>query len=136
MKKVTLLVFTIVLAGCSPSSTRMQRISLGDNKEQVVKTLGNPRVVRGSIRNKYGQNIEVWEYRLALPSDDSPGEVVAKSVLTVFTLGMGAVTFDNEQRDYWLYFLDEELVKWGQAGDWQTESKNIYEIRFTSGHNL
>ncbi len=138
MRTICILLLIILLVGCSPSSSskRMQKISLGDNKEHVVNTLGNPRVVRGAIRNKYGQNIEVWEYRLDLPSDDSAGEVVGKGMATVITFGMGAALFRPEKRDYWLYFLDDELVKWGQAGDWQTESKNLYEIRFSSEHNL
>lgn len=138
MKKngIYFFLFIIGFAGCNQPSSRLQKISLGQNKKEIVKKIGNPRVVRGAIRNKYDQNIEVWEYRLAMPSDDSAGEIVGKSLLTVITFGIGAREFDDETRDYWLYFLNDELVRWDQAGDWQVESQNLYEVRFTSGHNL
>lgn len=139
MKKTLILtIIAVVLCGCagSPPSSNLQKIILGQDKNSVVKKVGNPRVVRGAVRNKYGQDIEVWEYRFSLPSDDSAGDVIGKSILTICTLGAAAQEFTAETRDYWLYFLDDELVKWGQAGDWQIESKNIYEIRFASAPSL
>lgn len=33
---------------------------------------------------------------------------------------------------YWLYFHDDKLVQWGEAGDWRKESDRIYEYRFGS----
>lgn len=139
MKKIILVtIIAGIFCGCAgtPPSSNLQKISLGQRKDSIVKDVGNPRAVRGAIQNKYGQNIEVWEYRFSLPSDDSVGDTISKSVLTICTLGAAAQEFTTETRDYWLYFLDDELVKWGQAGDWQMESKNIYEIRFSSAPSL
>jgi hypothetical protein len=31
---------------------------------------------------------------------------------------------------YWMYFYDGKLVQWGEAGDWQREADQIYEMRF------
>ena len=99
-------------------------------KAEVAGKIGEPTVARGGLTNKYGQVVEVYEYRLALPSDDSAGEVIGKSFGTIFTLGAGAVAFKGERRDYWFYFYDGKLVQWGQAGDWRREADRIYEFRF------
>ena len=99
-------------------------------KSQVFERLGEPTVLRGSLQNKYGQIVEVAEYRLTLPSNDSAGTVIGKTAGTIITLGIGAVAFKGEQRDYWLYFYDGKLVQWGQAGDWRREADRIYEFRF------
>jgi len=100
------------------------------SKDEIIGALGEPVVARGSIRNKFDQVIEVWEYTLALPSKDSTGQIVGKSVLTFFTLGMGAATFQPEKKNYWLYFLNNQLVQWGEAGDWQKEPERIYDFNF------
>jgi hypothetical protein len=122
-------------SGCTQSSNCMEKISLGYSKEEVKKAIGSPRVIRGAIQNQDGQIIEVWEYRLAMPKE--AGQVVGESCLTVITLGASlAIDETSDHRLYWLYFVDGKLAKWGEAGDWQTESKNLYEIRFTQGNKL
>lgn len=135
MKQRVLLYSTAVFSlwgvlACVTSSEKLVTIQLGMTKGQVRQVLGEPTVARGAIRNKFGQVIEVWEYRLALPSSDSPGQVIAKSMGTIITLGMGAGSFKGERRDYWMYFLRDELVQWGQAGDWSREPDRIYQFNF------
>lgn len=135
MKRSLLLVGTAVLSllivsACATSSGKLSEIRLEMTKDEVRRVLGEPSVVRGAIRNKFGQVIEVWEYRLALPSTDSAGQVIGKSMLTVITLGIGAAAFRGEKRDYWLYFLRDNLVQWGQAGDWSREPDRIYQFNF------
>ncbi|MDZ7378816.1 MAG: hypothetical protein ONB06_05645 [candidate division KSB1 bacterium] len=100
------------------------------SKNEVVAVLGEPAAARGAIRNKFNQIIEVWEYTFALPSQDSVGQIAGKVALTVVTAGVGAVMFRPEKKNYWLYFLDDALVQWGEAGDWRTEPERIYEFRF------
>lgn len=114
----------------------LEKISLGMTKEEVVGEMGPPNVVRGAITNKYDQTVEVWQYTLALPSEDSAGEVVGKSALTCITLGVGAATFKPPKRKYWLYFVDDSLVQWGEAGDWRAEADRIYEMRFETEPRL
>lgn len=124
MKRISaILILLFVSSGCMQPASKLKMLSLGQTKEDVIASIGDPRVVRGAIQNKYGQNIEVWEYRLLLSSDNA---------FDTFMFGSASA----DKRDYWLYFVNDELVKWGQAGDWQKEAQNIYEIRFTSGHNL
>jgi hypothetical protein len=84
-------------------------LNLDMSKQQVIGTLGKPDVARGSIRNRWGQLIEVWEYVEYASDDDA---------------------FYGFHTKYWVYFCDGKLVQWGQAGDWKTEADRIYEIRY------
>ena len=74
-------------------------------KKQAKEVMGSPKSVRGAIKNKYDQVIEVWEYLL----DDT-----------------GGWSWGNKK--YWIYFVDGKLSQWGEAGDWQPSK--IYEMRF------
>lgn len=136
MRQILIVAVTIaafLTAGCAgntPNSSQLRQISLGMSKNEVVNSLGEPAVVRGSIRNKFGQVIEVWEYKFSLPSSDSAGQVAGKAALTVITFGIGAATFKSEKKDYWLYFQDNKLAQWGEAGDWKKEPDRIYEYNF------
>ena len=73
-------------------------------KVQVQSTIGDPDVARGSIINKFGQHIEVWEYDRLVSN------------------------WSWETKRMWVYFCDGPLVQWGEAGDWQKEADAIYEI--------
>jgi hypothetical protein len=128
---VLVAILCLVLSNCATSTKHLSQISLGMSKDEVKLQLGEPTVVRGAIRNKFDQVIEVWEYKLALPSSDSAGQIIGKSALTVFTFGMGAASFRGERRDYWLYFFENKLAQWGQAGDWRREADRIYEFNFS-----
>lgn len=122
-----------LLTGCSSDSVpsqRLETISIGMTRQEVVKRLGQPRVVRGSIQNKFGQVVEVYEYRFTMPVDDGRGMKVSKRVFTVATVGLGALVLDGESREYWLYFHDGKLVQWGEAGDWSHEADRIYQFKF------
>ena len=107
MEKIWVFVLLVILGVCftgcatTTSSKHLRKISLGMTKDEVIKVLGEPAVSRGAIRNKYNQVVEVWEYTLALPSHDSAGQIIGKSALTFITLGMGAVTFKGERKNYW-----------------------------------
>jgi len=78
-----------------------------------MEILGEPDAARGSIRNKYGQVIEVWEYEKQ-KRDTRRGNIYTGLAPTM----------------YWLYFYDGRLVQWGEAGDWKAEADRIYEMRF------
>lgn len=85
---------------------KLVNLELGMGKLRVRhEVLGEPSAVRGSIINKHGQRIEVWEYDLYKEGS-------------------------NYCSSYWLYFCDGWLVQWGRAGDWRTEADRIYEMRF------
>jgi len=67
-----------MVSGCVTSSDKLVEVQLGMTKNQVRQVLGEPTVAQGAIRNKFDQVIEVWEYRLALPSTDSLGSIIGK----------------------------------------------------------
>jgi hypothetical protein len=131
---IILCVFLSLACGCvrSINSDRLLMVSVDMEKSQIVKKLGYPSVVRGSIKNKHGEVIEVWEYRVdqGKTSDQLAGEFA----LTALTLGLCAPVLlsEGEINAYWLYFCDGKLVKWGQAGDWSREADVIQEIRFNA----
>jgi hypothetical protein len=78
--------------------------------------------------NKYGQRVEVWEYQLSTSSQSAQ-----KLGLGALTMGMSLLIPDRNQilgSYYWLYFVDDRLAQWGQAGDWAREADRIYEIQF------
>lgn len=130
LKLFAVLSLVFFFVACATPAARLQTISLGMTKQEILERLGEPTVARGAIKNKYDQAVEVWEYKLALPTEDSAGEIIGKSFLTLFTFGMGAATFKGKRNNYWLYFVSDQLVQWGQAGDWRREADRIYEIRF------
>jgi hypothetical protein len=129
-KIIPVLILLLFLSGCATSASNLKKVSLGMTKDQVEETLGEPTVARGSIMNKYGQVILVWEYKLALPTDDNAGTIIGKTAVTIITVGMAAGSFKGERRNYWLYFYDNKLVQLGEAGDWRKETDRIYEFNF------
>jgi len=139
MRKVLfLLVMVTIFSGCVTTSTRkLSKISLDMTKSEVIKSLGEPTVVRGALKNKYNQTIEVWEYKL---SKAEAGRFWGNLAVTTMTFGFWAPqAYQDQKKDmenYWLYFYDDVLVQWGQAGDWRKEADRIYEINFASGEKL
>jgi hypothetical protein len=142
LKRLSTLVSLVffVLTGCNSTppapSSNLRQVDIGMSEATVLAVMGEPRSVRGSIRNKFDQIIEVWEYQLALPIEDSSAEIAGKSAATVLSLGMGAATFAPEERTYWLYFSDGVLARWGEAGDWEKEPERIYRFNFDPSPRL
>ena len=99
------LLLIAILVGCATTG-QFIRLELGMSKAQVIETIGEPDIARGSIHNKYDQVIDVWEYERFV-SNWSP-----------------------ERKRMWVYFCDGHLAQWGEAGDWGQEADRIYEIRY------
>jgi hypothetical protein len=99
------LIVCLVLIGCATTS-QFVKLELGMTKSQVLDTIGDPDIARGSIHNKYGQLIEVWEYNRLVSN------------------------WSWEKKRMWVYFCDGHLAQWGEAGDWAQEADRIYEIRY------
>jgi len=133
MKQTLLILMAVVLVGCANSggTKKLAKISIGMEKGAVIKAIGAPDVVRGSIKNKHDQIVEVWEYRLVRARSGS--EAAAKAALAVFTFGMSGMSLGVDtvaKVPYWLTFVEGKLNKWGQAGDWKKEADFILEHRF------
>ncbi|MDI6767250.1 MAG: hypothetical protein QME52_10550, partial [Bacteroidota bacterium] len=58
---ILIILFFSLLSGCATTGALL-KLKLGMTKEKVIDVLGKPDAARGSIRTKYDQVIEVWEY--------------------------------------------------------------------------
>ncbi len=122
----------LLLYGCARYAPvkNLDNIALLMSKEEVIKKLKGQGTARGSILNKFGQTIEVREYKMA---NRKTGEQVGGEVaVTLLTFGLAAPVFfsQGEVDTYWLYFCDGKLVQWGKAGDWAEAQKMVYDINF------
>lgn len=126
------IVLILGLSACAHTIKRksLMSVSIGMSKEQIINKLGEPTIFRGSMINKYGQVVEVFEYEVDTGKDSR--QVVSEVLFTFSTLGFGAPILASKGRvvAFWFYFHDDKLVQWGRAGDWQRAADAIHEIRF------
>jgi outer membrane protein assembly factor BamE (lipoprotein component of BamABCDE complex) len=105
------------LTGCATriiSSDKLDELRRGMTKEEVIQLLGKPSDEKGTVTSStHGYLMEVWEYNVSRSKkDENKTKQQAERVMS--TIG-GA-------NGYWLYFLDDNLVQWKEAGDWGRES--------------
>ena len=81
--------------------------------------MGGPTLIRGVVKNRYGETVEVLEYNL---TKEETERQLSVDLLVAFEL--------KETQNYWLYFVNDELVKLGEATNWKKEAKKIYKARF------
>jgi hypothetical protein len=116
--KITLLVFTLpfLVSGCAKSirPSKLETISIGMEKSEVINRLGKPSILRGSLINTFGQEIEVLEYKINR---------------NTFWSAL-ATPPDLNIEEYWLYFYNNKLVQWCKAGHWTKEATHISITRF------
>ncbi len=100
-----------ILSSCGryASESKLDAISIRMKKEEVLEKMGGHGIARGSILNKYGQVIEIREYK-------------TRDWLTS--------SWRDFENTYWLYFCEGILVQWGRAGDWAETEKTVYDINF------
>jgi hypothetical protein len=126
------------LTGCvqQVKSRQLRSLSVGMSKDDVVDNLGEPSIVRGAMQTKSGP-LEVFEYSV-IRETNVGGKIAMHALLTICTLGLwlpiaiilestgSADGFEN----YWLYFSDNRLVKWGKPNDWEQQATHVQEFRF------
>lgn len=101
MKKAfALIVLAAALAGCATPSTKISRIQLGMTPDEVLMTMGQPFAVRAAKTYEDGTTSQVWEY-----------------VPPVFS---SAAFSDKYDKTYWIYFVNDKVVQWGEPGDFST----------------
>lgn len=106
---LTIIISSFIFISCSSSEQTLRQLHIGMSKDEVIDKMGNPYVVRGSMQNKDGDIVEVWEYWLK----------------------HDAILAQDEQANlYWIYIVNDRLAQWGRAGDWDVEKDHIYEMRF------
>ncbi len=108
---ICLIVMVILLNGCS-SVTNLKQLSIGMTKEEVISAMGkDPTEMEGVIKNQYGQDIEIWKYKLS------------RGIM-------------KKRRNYRLFFFDKKLVEWGIAGRWSKEIERISKVDFSQKQTL
>ncbi len=114
MKRIVLgLVIIIFVIGCAPPyPNRLSSLRASMVLEDVERYIGEPSARRGEFMNKYGQVIDVFEFEL---SED---------------------TTTGKTNHYWLFFINEKLVKWEEAIDWEESYRRIYETKFAVRRGL
>jgi hypothetical protein len=94
----------LMLIGCATRAGQLAVLEVGMTQAEVRKSFGGPASVRlGGVSKNGSEAIEVWEYHLY----DSGIDRGLSSVL-----GVG-----RPNVDYWLYFEDGLLYRWGRAGE-------------------
>jgi len=140
LKKLTVLlvVGSLALSGCATikSEDAFDKASAGMSKHDVMKMVGRPAVVRGALKNDFGQRVEVWEYRVG--PDKSVVQFLGDIALAGITLGSAAplIVSSNDTDRYWFYFVDGKFVTWSRAGDWARDVSKIREMKLTPAVSL
>ncbi len=81
----------ILLAGCATPRFAMNKLKLGMTPDEVVEQVGKPFTIRAAKVYEDKRTVQVWEY---LPR--------------FFTL---------YPKVYWIYFENDQIVQWGEPGD-------------------
>ena len=84
----------MLIFGCATTGNFM-KLRSNMTKSEVIRVMGRPTTSSGSMTNKDGQVIEVWEYRK----------------LNEYWLNY----LEGQHSYFWLFFIDDELVQWGKA---------------------
>lgn len=94
--------------------TESRKIALGMTEADVKTKLGRPMTVKGVMKNRTGQDIEVWEYNWG------------NFLVSLVTLPIS----DLESKQYWVYLYGGKVVQWGRAMPWDSAAYNIYKFTF------
>jgi hypothetical protein len=112
---------------CALPAEKLKYAHLGMSKENLQTNVGKPNLVRGTVINRYGQEVEVWEYQLVYPDD--PDLKSFKVIFSILTAGAGSpVWLVQTTKTFWFYFVDSKLARWNEAGDWAVERDRLYEL--------
>ena len=134
MKRTIILpvIACLVISGCATVRTpdAFDKASVGMSKSEIIKKVGRPAIVRGIIKNKDCQTVEVWEYKVG--KGKCFRDVVSDAMFTFMSAGSGApILLSAAPTDrYWFYFIDGEFAGWSKAGDWARDSDKLYDMKF------
>lgn len=102
MKRLLILIIAILVSGCATTSAvKFSQLQMGMPKEEVKHILGNPYLYRGAINGE-----ETWEYTVYAPYYPGANQLTGNIV-------------------YWVKFVNDRLVFYGQPGDYGTASRPV-----------
>lgn len=106
-----------IVTPITSSKGNLENLQLRMSKEQVKNEMGSPDEIRGSVINEQGNTVTVWQYKLYNSGTAITNFFVGILLLTTTWW----TTFPNQGDLYWLYFVEDNLAQWGQAGDWRED---------------
>lgn len=122
----------LIMSGCATVKTakEFENASIGMSKLDVIKKVGRPAIVRGTLKNKDGEIVEVWEYKVGKAKDLQ--QVSTEIVFTVMSAGSGAPLLLSaaETDRYWVYFINGAYAGWSHAGDWARDREKLHDMYF------
>jgi hypothetical protein len=122
----------LIMSGCATirSDKEFETASIGMSKTDIIKNVGRPAIVRGMLKNKDGETVEVWEYKAGKGKDFQ--QLSTETIFTVMSAGSGAPLLLSaaETDRYWVYFINGAYAGWSRAGDWARDQDKLYEMYF------
>lgn len=96
----------VLFCGCAVyRPLKMEDLVAGMTKLDVIETLGRKPEVTVAKRHYSNGTLEVLQYKRRLHVNSSNVDI------------------------YWLYFLNNQLIKWGAPDDWKKEADNIVNAK-------
>lgn len=132
---ISLLILGLGYQGCgiiiplTNNKDKLNQLELDMKKGEVIKVIGDPDEIRGSVKNVDGDIVTVWQYELYNKSSALTN--FGLGIFPFFTLTWWVPTLGayNTPDTYWLYMINESLVQWGRAGDWRPDQIMDITIR-------
>ena len=121
-KLLVLLAAMAVLAGCGVKKKQlMNSISKGMHKHDIKLKMGEPTEV-SRVTNSAGQEVDVWEYRLASLDENQRSRRVTVAVVSsiFFWPGLFALPCMDSQYsydNYYVEFQNNHVLRWGKSCD-------------------
>lgn len=114
MKRLILLLAMFGLTGCGitqpivRSQNKLSKVSLGEDRQTVMKTLGKPDAVSHAETTADGRQIQIDEYRLHDPTQAALNAILGIPTLTVtwWTASLGDKFFNS----YFLGYTNGKLT--------------------------
>lgn len=95
-----LLASVVILAGCASPTSKMNRLSIGMTKKEVVATLGEPTSTAAP-----GNGVEIFRYDLS------------STISTIYLARHGIAA---EPQDYFVRMIDGKVDSYGKVGDFNS----------------
>ncbi|MBP7056409.1 MAG: hypothetical protein KBB52_06130 [Candidatus Omnitrophica bacterium] len=124
----------LLTSGCGTirSERIAENVPLGVSKNDVIKKVGHPAIVRGAFSKDDGEKVEVWEYKVG--RGKSFEKVFGEAAYTAFTIGSGGQVLVSaaDTGRIWVYFVSDKFAGWTPAGDWARDTERMRQMRFNT----
>jgi hypothetical protein len=109
---VAQLFILILIVSCAGTQSRLNELSLGMSKGDVISILGDP----DSVAANSGAEYLVYN----LSGKTGAGKAVGCSAVTLMTFGMGAATCSPDKEDFFVRLVRGAVDAYGKVGDFDS----------------